>query len=361
MYVSLSGCVIIPARFDEELLCNYYKYFDDSNLNMNSENNSIPSESMESDIIKELYKKTPLKKRPIQPSSLSPDEKKISPKPRACTVPEGRLSKRKMLKPTKKLIDSYVESTAVFETAPKAVYVPVIKTSAEAKASSPVEIDNQAVNMAMAMAIPELKKTTCVETEVPSRFPKGSKALCKRNFTKQEWEDFNLAIELQKEEFNLRERRPRRNTSNLRIKLKRGRSPVKTEDVSAESMDSNSISSPEMPNEVGEKQGKQEIKRIPKQTSLNIGEGEKDAPTCLFTGSHSQNMYILSPELANIVGHKKLLLPTESKERLIINLKSSFQKEEYEEWMSIDEDIPVAATITDLEICQAVCEQDQAI
>ncbi|GBM80384.1 hypothetical protein AVEN_77637-1 [Araneus ventricosus] len=32
-----------------------------------------------------------------------------------------------------------------------------------------------------------------------------------------------------------------------------------------------------------------------------------------------------------------------------------------EEWMSIDEDIPVAATPTDLEICQAVCEQDKAI
>ncbi|GBN13384.1 hypothetical protein AVEN_214442-1 [Araneus ventricosus] len=30
-------------------------------------------------------------------------------------------------------------------------------------------------------------------------------------------------------------------------------------------------------------------------------------------------------------------------------------------WMSTDEDIPVAATLTDLEICQAVCEQDQAI
>ncbi|GBM68069.1 hypothetical protein AVEN_147193-1 [Araneus ventricosus] len=29
--------------------------------------------------------------------------------------------------------------------------------------------------------------------------------------------------------------------------------------------------------------------------------------------------------------------------------------------MSIDKDIPVAATLTDLEICQAVCEQDQAI
>ncbi|GBO18975.1 hypothetical protein AVEN_218471-1 [Araneus ventricosus] len=38
-----------------------------------------------------------------------------------------------------------------------------------------------------------------------------------------------------------------------------------------------------------------------------------------------------------------------------------YAKEEYEEWMAIDEDIPVAATLTDLEICQAVCEQDQAI
>ncbi|GBM01441.1 hypothetical protein AVEN_245452-1 [Araneus ventricosus] len=37
------------------------------------------------------------------------------------------------------------------------------------------------------------------------------------------------------------------------------------------------------------------------------------------------------------------------------------QKEEYEEWISIDEDIPVTTTLTDVEICQAVCEQDQAI
>ncbi|GBN86830.1 hypothetical protein AVEN_133409-1 [Araneus ventricosus] len=36
-------------------------------------------------------------------------------------------------------------------------------------------------------------------------------------------------------------------------------------------------------------------------------------------------------------------------------------KEEYEEWMPIDEVIPVAATLTDLEICQAVCRQVQAI
>ncbi|GBM39720.1 hypothetical protein AVEN_47524-1 [Araneus ventricosus] len=29
--------------------------------------------------------------------------------------------------------------------------------------------------------------------------------------------------------------------------------------------------------------------------------------------------------------------------------------------MPIDEDIPVSATLTDLKICEAVCEQDQAI
>ncbi|GBM12028.1 hypothetical protein AVEN_256110-1 [Araneus ventricosus] len=29
------------------------------------------------------------------------------------------------------------------------------------------------------------------------------------------------------------------------------------------------------------------------------------------------------------------------------------QRENYEKWMSIDEDIPVTATLTDLEICQA--------
>ncbi|GBN40973.1 hypothetical protein AVEN_249502-1 [Araneus ventricosus] len=37
------------------------------------------------------------------------------------------------------------------------------------------------------------------------------------------------------------------------------------------------------------------------------------------------------------------------------------QKEEYEEWMSIYEDIAIAATLTYLEICQAVCKQDQAL
>ncbi|GBM83744.1 hypothetical protein AVEN_272742-1, partial [Araneus ventricosus] len=35
--------------------------------------------------------------------------------------------------------------------------------------------------------------------------------------------------------------------------------------------------------------------------------------------------------------------------------------EEHEEWVSSEEGIPVAARLTDLEICQAVCEKEQAI
>ncbi|GBL77368.1 hypothetical protein AVEN_41783-1 [Araneus ventricosus] len=31
------------------------------------------------------------------------------------------------------------------------------------------------------------------------------------------------------------------------------------------------------------------------------------------------------------------------------------------EWMSNDEDIPIADTLTDLEICQVFCEQEQSI
>ncbi|GBN00896.1 hypothetical protein AVEN_274076-1 [Araneus ventricosus] len=38
--------------------------------------------------------------------------------------------------------------------------------------------------------------------------------------------------------------------------------------------------------------------------------------------------------------------------------EKGMQEEEYEEWMSIDEDIPVAATLTDLEICQVIKVDD---
>ncbi|GBM89110.1 hypothetical protein AVEN_190938-1 [Araneus ventricosus] len=44
-----------------------------------------------------------------------------------------------------------------------------------------------------------------------------------------------------------------------------------------------------------------------------------------------------------------------------MDVTERLQKEEYEEWMSIDEDIKLAATLTDLVICIAVCEQDQTI
>ncbi|GBL84153.1 hypothetical protein AVEN_118564-1 [Araneus ventricosus] len=44
-----------------------------------------------------------------------------------------------------------------------------------------------------------------------------------------------------------------------------------------------------------------------------------------------------------------------------VRIYIGIEKEEYEEWMPIDENIPVAATLMDLEICQAICEPDQAI
>ncbi|GBN03443.1 hypothetical protein AVEN_65362-1 [Araneus ventricosus] len=46
---------------------------------------------------------------------------------------------------------------------------------------------------------------------------------------------------------------------------------------------------------------------------------------------------------------------------IFIEPPEGMQKEECEEWMSIDEDIPIAATLTDLEIFEAICEQAQAI
>ncbi|GBN73562.1 hypothetical protein AVEN_110338-1 [Araneus ventricosus] len=46
---------------------------------------------------------------------------------------------------------------------------------------------------------------------------------------------------------------------------------------------------------------------------------------------------------------------------IVIEPLEGMRKEGYEEWMSIDEDISVTATLTDLEICQSVCDQDQAI
>ncbi|GBN67119.1 hypothetical protein AVEN_220346-1 [Araneus ventricosus] len=44
------------------------------------------------------------------------------------------------------------------------------------------------------------------------------------------------------------------------------------------------------------------------------------------------------------------------KHPFVIETPEGMLKEVYEEWMSIDVDIPVAVSLTDLEICQAVCE-----
>ncbi|GBO27735.1 hypothetical protein AVEN_145248-1 [Araneus ventricosus] len=46
---------------------------------------------------------------------------------------------------------------------------------------------------------------------------------------------------------------------------------------------------------------------------------------------------------------------------IVIEPPESMLEEEYEKWMSIHEDIPVVTTLTDVKICQVVCEYDQAI
>ncbi|GBL86259.1 hypothetical protein AVEN_131987-1 [Araneus ventricosus] len=46
---------------------------------------------------------------------------------------------------------------------------------------------------------------------------------------------------------------------------------------------------------------------------------------------------------------------------IVVEAPEDVLKQAYEERMSIDEDIQIAATVIDFEICQAVCEQDQAI
>ncbi|GBM77224.1 hypothetical protein AVEN_260604-1 [Araneus ventricosus] len=52
---------------------------------------------------------------------------------------------------------------------------------------------------------------------------------------------------------------------------------------------------------------------------------------------------------------------TEASVPIVIEPPEDLLKEEYEDWISIDVDIPVATTSIDLEIFQAVCQQDQAI
>ncbi|GBN13072.1 hypothetical protein AVEN_80470-1 [Araneus ventricosus] len=44
----------------------------------------------------------------------------------------------------------------------------------------------------------------------------------------------------------------------------------------------------------------------------------------------------------------------------IVKCTEGILKEEYEEWMSIVDGIALVATLTAMEICQVVCEQDQA-
>ncbi|GBN32379.1 hypothetical protein AVEN_117301-1 [Araneus ventricosus] len=70
---------------------------------------------------------------------------------------------------------------------------------------------------------------------------------------------------------------------------------------------------------------------------------------------------ISADRIKNCFAHGGFCEALDEQLQTVIEPPEGMQKEEYEERMSTDEDFPVAAILTDLEICQAVCEQDQAI
>ncbi|GBO11221.1 hypothetical protein AVEN_32119-1 [Araneus ventricosus] len=65
--------------------------------------------------------------------------------------------------------------------------------------------------------------------------------------------------------------------------------------------------------------------------------------------------------IRNCFNHGGFCETLDEKLPVVIEPSEGMLKEEYEVWISIDEDIPVVATLTDLEILQAFYEQDQAI
>ncbi|GBN86092.1 hypothetical protein AVEN_212150-1 [Araneus ventricosus] len=65
--------------------------------------------------------------------------------------------------------------------------------------------------------------------------------------------------------------------------------------------------------------------------------------------------------IRNCLAHGGFSKTLEEKLLIIIEPPEGILKEQHEEWMFIDEDIPVIAILTDLQICHVVCEQDQAI
>ncbi|GBN08437.1 hypothetical protein AVEN_128658-1 [Araneus ventricosus] len=70
---------------------------------------------------------------------------------------------------------------------------------------------------------------------------------------------------------------------------------------------------------------------------------------------------ILADTIRNCFTHRGFCEALDEKLQIVIEPPEGMQKEEYEEWLSIDEDIPVVAILTGFEICQAVCEQDQTL
>ncbi|GBN34218.1 hypothetical protein AVEN_165566-1 [Araneus ventricosus] len=93
------------------------------------------------------------------------------------------------------------------------------------------------------------------------------------------------------------------------------------------------------------------------QPARTIGVRRISRSTCKETSGGHLPPHI--PRISGVIFHDLSLKVVHLAGR--VEPPEGMQKEVYEKWMSIGEDIPIVATLTDLETFQAVCKQDQAI
>ncbi|GBN67849.1 hypothetical protein AVEN_227001-1 [Araneus ventricosus] len=90
---------------------------------------------------------------------------------------------------------------------------------------------------------------------------------------------------------------------------------------------------------------------------ISCSSGKETSGVHLLVSSWNR---ILADTIRNCSARGSFCEILDEKLPIVIEPPEGMLKEEYEQWMSIDEDITVAATLTE-KICQDVCEQDQAI
>ncbi|GFS30778.1 hypothetical protein NPIL_643411 [Nephila pilipes] len=209
-------------------------------------------------------------------------------------VPEHRLSKRKKLKPTKKIIASRAE-VPKFDTG--AICVPVIKMHTETT-SAPANREDSVTETGTEVMVLPLKMESASVPEKPRKPRKNSTPKkrgpqnIKRKMTRQELEDYKLAKTLQAADFNLRERISKRiiqQTISPKIE------PVEMSATSTERRKSRKYGlSPELANIIGRKEMRpdkiaEKMYMILKKRNLLSGNGrsvncDMDLSKKLFSG-----------------------------------------------------------------------------